>query len=663
MSVHESPRPLKRTHDSFEGLADLPQPQQIPQDLLQKIQAQEKQQQQMDSIQPSTLSELINARDHSPARSSSEPLSDVGSTTPSYDGSPMVDAVTVSDSAMTNSPSALAALGTAPPPAKKAKLTFQEKEMKRIQKEIKDQERAEERAKKEAERKSNAEEKARRDAEREAERKKKEAEKEAKRAAQEAEKAAKEEKRKQKQEQKQRQEEEKLKREEEELRKKRSQKTISTFFGKPASKTRESSVESRGRASMSPAPGLAPPSAATSTPVKAQRSPYEQMFPPFFVHKEVTLGAINRFERDAEGSESIQNALDSYMLGNQSPGRQRPFNASSLFRLRRPEVLRGVNSLPVREIMAEFRGDASRPIDLTTDSQNSQIKKMQHLLQKVPMKILHFREDVRPPYRGTYTSRPVNGISKLARNPMRRDLPNCNYDYDSEAEWVEDEDAEDLNSEGEEEEDVEDGDEMDGFLDDENDESINSRRMVIQGDLEPISTGLCWEDRKRCNANVKLIAYQMEIIIDPKMKSIDPFSTSYWQPVPSANTMNPPRIPLTTMKTPNGISQPSANKLVKPFFQNTLPFPSAAPSCGPSPAPSTTVSKDSKPKKMISAADLPAFKEAIQGNNLSKIGLIEVLKKQFPGRPGIAIKNTLEAIATRIGSKEADKRWVVNDDA
>src|SRR5690349_7592578 len=190
MSVHESPRPLKRTHDSFEGLADLAQSHPVPQDLLQKIQAQEKQQ-QMHSIQPSTIPAIINARDQSPARSNSGSLSDVGPTTPSWGDSPMVDAVPASDSDMTNSPSALAALGTAPPAAKKAKLTFQEKEMKRIQKEIKDQEKAEERAKKEAERKANAEEKVRRDAEREAERKKREAEKEAKRAAQEAEKTAK----------------------------------------------------------------------------------------------------------------------------------------------------------------------------------------------------------------------------------------------------------------------------------------------------------------------------------------------------------------------------------------------------------------------------------------------------------------------------------------
>jgi chromatin assembly factor 1 subunit A len=172
--------------------------------------------------------------------------------------------------------------------------------------------------------------------------------------------------------------------------------------------------------------------------------------------------------------------------------------------------------MPVREIMAEYyTGNSSRPIDLTTDSQNTQIKRTGDLLRKIPLKYLRFQEDVRPPYRGTYTSRPVSGMTRLARNPLRRDLPETNYDYDSEAEWVEDEDeaGEDLKSD-DEDEDVDDGrDDMDGFLDDEADETANSRRLVIQGDLEPISTGLCWEDRSKRSTNVKMMQYRMEVIL------------------------------------------------------------------------------------------------------------------------------------------------------
>lgn len=75
------------------------------------------------------------------------------------------------------------------------------------------------------------------------------------------------------------------------------------------------------------------------------------------------------------------------------------------------------------------------------------------------------------------------------------------------------------------------------------------------------------------------------------------------------------------------------------------------------------------------------FKNAIQGSNLTKAGLIEILKKQyvitsqrkgrwidilmflsrFPKTSKDAIKDTLTTIADRVGTKEADKRWVVKD--
>ena len=68
-----------------------------------------------------------------------------------------------------------------------------------------------------------------------------------------------------------------------------------------------------------------------------------------------------------------------------------------------------------------------------------------------------------------------------------------------------------------------------------------------------------------------------------------------------------------------------------------------------------------KPKKLLTDEDMPAFKAAIEGSDLSKVGLIEVLKKKFPGRSGAAIKGTLEVVARRVGQKEADKRWVLVD--
>lgn len=533
MSDQGSPRSLKRDHTSFEEpeTQELIAPFTVPADFLEKLAAVEDK--ATESL-PTPPVSVGTKRETSPTRSTTGSLTDAGSATPSRDPSPSLDHLpTTSDAPPA---SAFAAMnGSAPPPPKKAKLTFQEKEIKRINKEIKDKERAEEKARKEAEKarkdaekQAHADEKAKKDAEKEAERKKKEAEKEEKRLAQEEKRLAQEEKRlaqeaekAAREEKRRRKEEEKLKAEEEKKKKDKGQMKLGNFFNIPAStRPRASSVDSKGRTSMSPAPQSSNVSAAIASPMKTPNKPektaYEKLFPDFYIQQGVTVAPINRFERDEEAVEAIESILDSYLSGDRSPGRQRTFDAPALFHTSSLyDKPRGKKHVPVREIMSDFySGNSSKPIDLTTDSQNSQIKRTGDLLKGIPMKILHFQEDVRPPYRGTYTSRPVSGMSKLARNPLRRDLPNTDYDYDSEAEWIQDdEDAEDLKSEGDEEEELGDDEDMDDFLDDENDETANSRRLVLQGDLEPVSTGLCWEDRKRRNLNVKMIAYRMEVIL------------------------------------------------------------------------------------------------------------------------------------------------------
>jgi chromatin assembly factor 1 subunit A len=396
---------------------------------------------------------------------------------------------TAASPARSNTGSATDAMAT--PQVKRAKLTFAEKELKRINKEIKEREKADERARKEAER-------------------------EEKRLALEAEKAAKEEKRRRREEERRLKEEEKLRIEEEKRKKERAQKTLNSFFKVPAASPAAAKNSLEQRSSMSPAPSNSVPSNpvgavdSPSTPSKPEISYYDKQFPPFFIKEGVEMAPINRFERDEEASANRQRVIDSYIVEKRDPGHQLSFDALSLFHLpRRPA--RGKRVIPLREIMAQFSGNATRPIDLTDSNKP---KSPTDLLRAVPLKFLQFQEDVRPPYRGTYTSLPLHGVRKLARNPLRRDLPDTNYDYDSEAEWIEDEDAEDLNSEGEEDDaELDDAEDMDGFLDDENDDLANSKRLVLQGDLEPISTGLCWEDERRKNGNETMGQYRMEIII------------------------------------------------------------------------------------------------------------------------------------------------------
>lgn len=517
MSFEQPSQSLKRDHDSFtelDDLADLEAPFSVPTGYSQLLADQETQQKSIETTsepRPSNNSSSKTKRHPSPTRSSSE-LTDAGPTTPPRDQSEALpSSAAISTSSAFVMLNASGGNSVATPATKKQKLTFQEKELRKINRDIKEKERAEEKARREVETQARAEEKARK----EADRKKKEEEREAKRVALEAEKAAKEERRRKK-------EEEKHKAEEEKRKKERSQLKLGSFFiQKPA---RAGTPDSLGRTSMSPAPGqsdLEGSSATTlsaSTPIKNEGLYYEKLFPSFFVKDGVTLAPTNRWERDEQATESSLKMIDAHLGGKKHMNLEREFNAAALFHLPSDDhTPRGIRYLPVREIMARFRaGNPSRPIDLTTESQNTQIKRTGDLLRKIPLKFLKFQEDVRPPYKGTYTNRPISGMSKLARNPMMRDLPDKNYDYDSEAEWIEDEDedGEDLKSDGDEDEELnDDADDMDGFLDDEADDLANSRRrFVVQEDLEPISSGLCWEDRSKRTTNAKMMKYRMEMI-------------------------------------------------------------------------------------------------------------------------------------------------------
>ena len=114
-----------------------------------------------------------------------------------------------------------------------------------------------------------------------------------------------------------------------------------------------------------------------------------------------------------------------------------------------------------------------------------------HDLKNVPLKYLRFYEDVRPPYVGTFSKMPSTTAEKLARNPFARAFGNFSYDYDSEAEWEEPEEGEELGSEDEEDaEDDDDGDDANDIIDDEDAVQLAPRRQQISEDQAPKSTGL-----------------------------------------------------------------------------------------------------------------------------------------------------------------------------
>ncbi len=68
------------------------------------------------------------------------------------------------------------------------------------------------------------------------------------------------------------------------------------------------------------------------------------------------------------------------------------------------------------------------------------------------------------------------------------------------------------------------------------------------------------------------------------------------------------------------------------------------------------------PKRMVVPELMDDFKAAVVGNDLTKAGLVEVLKKKFPKQSKDTIKDTLDAIAERVGPKLIEKKWVLKSD-
>lgn len=270
---------------------------------------------------------------------------------------------------------------------------------------------------------------------------------------------------------------------------------LNSFFIKP-----KTAVESKGQTVVEPtqipstgqtssSADLLVTSANAVSPSRQKKnaqSDYDRVFLPFSLPPTAILAPSNALLCTPEDLAAAQSRLEDMVSQKDID-----MEGSTLESIRSllPKCRRGLETKRIAEIVDQVNGSADNPIDLTEGISAKPLD----MLKQIPMKYLHFGEDVRPPYFGTYTKlHDAEQERKVARNPIYRGLADLNYDYDSEAEWEEPGEGEDLDSEGEE--DVEDdGDEdLDGFLDDEGDPDV--KRRLVNGDQEPTSTGLCWED-------------------------------------------------------------------------------------------------------------------------------------------------------------------------
>lgn len=249
------------------------------------------------------------------------------------------------------------------------------------------------------------------------------------------------------------------------------------------------------------------------SPTKTTNPEYERLFPPFFIHPNTELAPTNRLassKTDPDVATGLLNPVIVECWSSTAPDHSRRLQDTFKFR---PQVTKSSRrSMSVRSIIDRIQGSSNAPIDLTGESPPLLLES---LLDGVSLKVFSFHEDVRPGYHGTYT-RPVSPRSRssLRRQPSSRKLPDTDYDYDSEAEWEPpDEGDDDVDAIDEESGSEDDEEDMEDFLDDEDD--IGKRRLIV-GNLDPVCSGLCWQDEagKRLEAavNINMKDFEMEII-------------------------------------------------------------------------------------------------------------------------------------------------------
>ncbi|KAL7974680.1 chromatin assembly factor 1 subunit A domain-containing protein [Trichoderma sp. SZMC 28014] len=523
------------------------------------------------------------------------------------------------------------------PPPKRKRLTPAEKE-------ARDKELAEKKKEREekalAQAAGKAADKAKKDEEKAADKAKKDEEK----AKKEEEKAArakeKEEKRKLREEEdrikadKKRKKEEELQRiQEEKDRKARSQKTLGSFFKIPSTPKK---AEADDAAKVN-SPAKASSSAAEEKPTVSE---YSKMFKPFFVKSNARL-APTVSQMDKTVQEAKSKALDDYIANQkQDNGAPLKFDPVDVFSFSNLPPPRGKLHQPVRHIMeTAYKAAQDSEKNGSADAGNI-FTEVRSGLSKIPLKVIAFSQDVRPPYYGTVTFKPFalgkGNMYKLARRSMDRRLP-LDYEYDSEAEWQDEEEGEDLDMEDEEEE-LDDEDDMDGFLDDSEDAGVS--RRIFADTLQPEIVGPYFEGQNRKGSALALHEKKMEFIHEgfDMQWDIDPFSTKYWEPEPVTKAAKG--------KAPKTIKSENDVKTLPPVPTNAF---AALGSAGGS---------NSAPGKLVKPELLNGVKQAILDNKaLSKVGIIDFIFHQFRDSASrLEVKNTIEHVAEKKGAGRI-KEW------
>lgn len=260
------------------------------------------------------------------------------------------------------------------------------------------------------------------------------------------------------------------------------------------------------------------------------------------------------------------------------------------------------------------------------------------LVNALPRRYLQFYGDERPAYLGTYSK---SCSRDLFQNPLFQ-VPGLDYEYDSEADWEDEgEDIEDDEMSGDEE--MED-DEMADFVCSDDAKSPSAVATKVTTAQEPVVVWGCSD----------MIGMTFGGLI--AQGGIDPFR-DYWT-VAKVDVQTESKSEASTATVTNAAATSST-----PAKTELSPFAVLSKTLSSSPAVASTTKQflaAAKPQKLIAGDDLTALLKRINGSDDNKALLTELLCKQYPQYTRKMVTATIQHYAERQGPK-TDKRWVLKN--
>lgn len=396
--------------------------------------------------------------------------------------------------------------------------------------------------------------------------------------------------RQQREDEKRKKEEEKLKKEEA---KERAQSRIGNFFKK----------------------------ASSSQTTAFQKSDYQKSFLPFYAKD--TVSVSKNLILSKSDLINQKDKIDSFLASRNEPDDD--------------SVLEWLDS------MFEDRGHNIKYKAVTLlqqmTSKNKTDEELQALLSLIPHKYIKFYENVRPPFIGTYSKDIILPVD----DPCSTKDTGFNYEYDSDLEWINDEDED---ADGAGIDNLESGDEDD---DDEEDEEEEGSEGEFDGFLDAEDASNQAKDKK------KFIGPLIPTLcLRTNLTSVDEEDRTYFNSIAAEYLIAAVPFPIDPFALINIPNKAQEQREAKRALEQT----------NPNNLEDKTDNMDVKKQKsiIIEPKDLLRLFDEIQDSTFSLGTVTEIAQKSLPHYNKQTIKNTVKEYASRSSGKgDTPRKWEIKD--